>query len=64
MDDKNCGNCKWWADNEVCVNGDSDQVADFTDKDFQCDCHEFRGGGAYNEIVSQEKEQDVQNDIR
>ena len=42
MDDKNCGNCKYWADNEVCVNGDSDQAADFTDKDFQCDCHELR----------------------
>lgn len=42
MDDKKCGNCKYWTDNEVCVNGDSDQVSDFTDKDFQCDCHEFK----------------------
>lgn len=31
---RNCGNCKWWVDNEVCVNGDSEQVADFTDKEF------------------------------
>lgn len=42
MTNKNCENCKWWADNEVCVNGDSEQVADFTDKDFSCDCHEFK----------------------
>lgn len=42
MDDKNCGNCKYWVDNEVCVNADSENVADFTDKDFQCDCHEFK----------------------
>lgn len=34
---RNCGNCKWWADNEVCCNGDSMEVADFTDKDFVCD---------------------------
>lgn len=39
---RNCGNCKWWADNEVCINGESDQVSDFTDKDFSCDCHEFK----------------------
>lgn len=39
---RNCGNCKWWADNEVCVNGDSEQVADFTGKDFSCDFHEFK----------------------
>lgn len=39
---RSCGNCKWWADNEVCVNGDSERVADFTDKDFSCNCHEFK----------------------
>lgn len=39
---RNCGNCKWWADNEVCVNGDSEQVADFTNKGFCCNCHEFK----------------------
>lgn len=39
---RNCGNCKWWADNEVCVNGDSDEVGNFTDKDFSCGCHEFK----------------------
>lgn len=39
---RNCGNCKWWADNEVCINGESDQVADFTDKYFPCGCHEFK----------------------
>lgn len=39
---RNCGNCKWRADNEVCVNGNSEQVADFTSKNFSCDCHEFK----------------------
>lgn len=39
---RNCGNCKWWAYNDVCVNGNSEQVADFTDKDFSCDCYEFK----------------------
>lgn len=38
---RNCGNCKWWADNEVCVNVDSDQVGDFTNKDFSCLHHEY-----------------------
>lgn len=43
MDSKNCGNCKWWAKFEgVCCNRGSDQVADFTEKDFSCDCHEFK----------------------
>lgn len=37
--ERNCGNCKWWADNEVCVNGDSSEVADFTDRDFVCPQH-------------------------
>lgn len=37
-----CENCKYWEDNEVCVNADSENVAGFTDKDFQCDCHEFK----------------------
>lgn len=39
---RNCGNCKWWADNEVCCNGDSTEVANFTDRDFYCECHEFK----------------------
>lgn len=39
---RNCGNCKWLEDNGVCVNGDSEQVADFTSEDFCCDCHEFK----------------------
>lgn len=39
---RNCGNCKWWEDNEVCVCDKSDEVADFTDKDFSCDFHEFK----------------------
>lgn len=39
---RSCGNCKWWADNEVCVNGNSEQVADFTSEDFYCECHEFK----------------------
>lgn len=38
---RNCSNCKWWADNEVCVNGDSDEVGNFTDKDFSCPHHEY-----------------------
>lgn len=38
---RNCGNCKWQADNEVCINGDSEQVADFTGKDFLCLHHEY-----------------------
>lgn len=41
MTDKNCGNCKWWQE-EVCCNGYSEQVADFTSKDFLCDYHEFK----------------------
>lgn len=39
---RNCGNCRWWADNEVCVNADSSEVADFTDRDFCCERHEFK----------------------
>ena len=42
MADKNCGNCKWWVDNKVCVNRDSEQVTDFTSEDFWCDFHEFK----------------------
>lgn len=44
MDKRNCGNCKWWEEfNGVCFNGESDNVADYTEKDFLCDCHEMRG---------------------
>lgn len=39
---RNCGNCKWWVDNEVCVNGDSEKVAAFTSKGFSCNCNEFK----------------------
>lgn len=39
---RNCVNCKWWADNEVCVCDKSSEVADFTSEDFSCDCHEFK----------------------
>lgn len=46
-----CENCKYWADNEVCVNADSKKMADFTDKDSQCDCHEFKENIS-NEVVS------------
>lgn len=38
---RNCGNCKW-ADSEVCCNGDSVQVGNFTSKDFLCNFHEFK----------------------
>lgn len=34
-------NCKWWEDNEVCVCDKSDEVADFTEKDFYCSHHEY-----------------------
>ena len=47
---KCCGTCKWYehediTDGFVCVNGESDYVADFTDKKFCCDDYEerFRG---------------------
>lgn len=36
-----CETCSYWHD-EVCCNANSEQVADFTDKDFSCDCHEFK----------------------
>lgn len=39
---RNCGNCKWWADNEVCCNGDSSYDGYSTDADFFCECHEFK----------------------
>lgn len=34
---KLCCTCKWHADNDVCTNGDSDNVADFTDPDDYCE---------------------------
>lgn len=40
---RNCGNCKWWADNEVCCNGDSNYDGYSTDRDFCCECHEHKG---------------------
>lgn len=41
--ERNCGNCKWWADNEVCVNGDSIYDGYSADADFCCECHELKG---------------------
>lgn len=38
-----CENCKYWADNEICVNGYSEQVANFTDRDFSCKFYEREG---------------------
>lgn len=33
-----CKNCKWYVAYEgVCVNGESEKCADFTDKDFSCE---------------------------
>jgi hypothetical protein len=33
----NCGNCKYWESfNGVCFNGDSDEVADYTDREYCC----------------------------
>ena len=34
--------CAYWHD-EVCCNTDSEKIADFTNKDFSCNCHEFKG---------------------
>lgn len=41
--ERNCGNCKWWADNEVCANGDSSYDGYSADADFCCEFHEFKG---------------------
>lgn len=40
--DKCCGNCKWHEHDEqygdwVCVNADSENVADFTDYEYSCE---------------------------
>lgn len=37
-----CEICLYWHD-EVCCNTDSEKIADFTNKDFSCNCHEFKG---------------------
>lgn len=42
-----CGNCKWHeheniSDGWVCVNNDSEYVADWTDYDFCCEQYESR----------------------
>lgn len=42
---RKCGNCKSWADNEVCCNGDSNYDGYSTDSDFYCECHEHKGEG-------------------
>lgn len=45
--DERCGTCKWHqheniSDGWVCVNDESDYVADWTDYDFCCDEYERR----------------------
>ena len=40
---KNCGNCNWCAENGldlVCVNNESEYVADFVDVNHSCDAWE------------------------
>lgn len=37
---RKCENCNYWLE-EVCVNGSSDQRADFTDPNFSCKHHEW-----------------------
>lgn len=43
---RNCGNCKWWADNEVCVNGDSSYDGYSSDADFCCEFNELKGASS------------------
>lgn len=39
---KCCGTCAYYASFEsVCCNADSENVADFTNEDFQCEQHEY-----------------------
>ena len=40
---RNCGNCNWCAENGedlVCVNNDSEYVADFVEENHSCDSWE------------------------
>ena len=37
MEEKLCCTCKWWADNNVCTNGESENCADFIDPDSWCE---------------------------
>lgn len=40
---KTCSTCDWWASDPmvwVCLNGDSEHCADFTDPDDTCPCWE------------------------
>lgn len=39
--ERKCKTCRWWykeslTNGEVCVNGDSEEVAEFTDAEFSC----------------------------
>ena len=39
--ERKCKNCRWWyyedwTKGHVCVNGDSEEVAEFTDAEFSC----------------------------
>ncbi|MCM1327299.1 MAG: hypothetical protein NC094_11945 [Bacteroidales bacterium] len=43
MGKNNCGNCKYYVEFEgVCCCADSDEVANFTDRDFVCKRHEAK----------------------
>ena len=37
---KYCSTCQWYADNGVCVNGDSEHCADFRSEDDGCEMWE------------------------
>ena len=54
---ESCATCKWHADNDVCTNGDSENVADFTDHDDYCEQWE----GNYKEGAD-EQDDDILTD--
>lgn len=44
MDKRKCENCWYWEKfNGVCCCAGSDEVADFTDREFVCKFHKFNG---------------------
>ena len=46
MDKKCCGTCYWHkreGDDWICTNSNSDELADYTEYGFVCDCWEERG---------------------
>jgi hypothetical protein len=46
-----CENCEYWAQPElVCVNANSDMVADFTDRYYTCSHWVGKGGNIEHEL--------------